>query len=109
MVKSLSIIALATLIISSCATTANYTEVVDSWDGANIDKLVMSWGPPANIYEMSDGRKLYTYHNTQTSYITTEYSTVPVEYWCKTTFTVDRNNTIVHWKWEGNSCRSTKK
>jgi hypothetical protein len=114
--KQLSLITLITLIISSCATTANYTEIVKSWQGSDINRLISSWGPPSDVYTMPNGNKMYTWLYTNNSLVTTNYNqwlnrleTRQVQYWCKTTFTANKNDIIIDWRWEGNACRSVKK
>jgi hypothetical protein len=49
-----------------CATTANYEKVLQSWIGAHVDRLVSSWGPPQNSYELSDGGHVIEYINAGT-------------------------------------------
>ena len=120
------------LILSSCATTANYEKVLASWIGSDVDSLVKVWGPPQGSYTLSDGSLIieysnqsnmimggYTYNKPQTNYhygngyisTTTTYTqhTTPVynvNLWCKTIFTSDPNGIITSWKHEGNNCVS---
>ena len=115
-VKQLSIITLVSLMISSCATTANYSEIVKSWEGSDINGLITSWGPPSDVYTMPNENKMYTWLYTNNSLVTTNYNqwlnrleTRQVQYWCKTTFTANQNDIIVNWRWEGNACKSVKK
>ena len=42
------------LLISSCATTANYEVILNSWMGAPVDVLVNSWGPPQSSFPLSN-------------------------------------------------------
>ena len=68
-------------LVSGCATTANYEKVLNSWLGSHVDRLVSTWGPPSNSYELSDGSRVleyvsqrntqvggYTYTTPQTTY-----------------------------------------
>ena len=48
---------LAALAVTSCATTANYEKILQSWVGNSEDHLVESWGPPQRSYALSDGGK----------------------------------------------------
>lgn len=114
--NKLLIAALIVITINSCATTANYNEVVKSWEGADINRLITSWGPPSDVYTMPNGNKMYTWLYVSNSLVTTNYNqylnrleTRQIQYWCKTTFTTNQNDIITNWRWEGNSCRSTKK
>lgn len=49
------------MILSGCATTANYEKLLNSWVGENVDDLVMKWGPPASTYPLSDGGRVLEY------------------------------------------------
>lgn len=114
--NKLLIAALIVITISSCATTANYNETVKSWEGSDINRLITSWGPPSDVYTMPNGNKMYTWLYVSNSLVTTNYNqylnrleTRQIQYWCKTTFTANKNDIITNWRWEGNSCRSAKK
>ena len=114
--KKISLFVLLIFIINSCATTANYTEVVKSWMGSDVNNLITSWGPPSDTFVMPNGNKMYTWLYTNNSLVTTNYNQYTkqlqsrqIQWWCKTTFTTDQNNKIIDWRWEGNSCRSVKK
>jgi hypothetical protein len=69
------------ILLGSCATTANYEKILNSWVGSSVDNLVSSWGPPQSSFELSDGGKVieyvnarnvqfggFTYSNPQTTY-----------------------------------------
>lgn len=51
--------------LMSCATPNNYSLVVNSWQGANINALMRSWGYPGHIRRMSNGNYQYTYYDVQ--------------------------------------------
>jgi len=122
----------------SCATTAKYEKLLDSWMGANVNELIRSWGAPNSSYEMSNGNKILTYMRSRsgsipiynqpqstthqgtiygsggmTNYSGTSTSTygtttyIPVTWSCKTEFTVNAQETIINWRWQGNNCIST--
>ena len=100
-------------ILTSCATTAKYTEKVKSWENHDINDLITSWGPPSNVYTMPNGNRMYTWLFVSNSLVTTQYNywldrleTRQVQYWCKTTFTADKSGRIIYWRWNGNACRS---
>lgn len=127
------------MVLSGCATTARYEALLNTWVGDNEDSLVSSWGPPQNIYQMRNGKKLieysqgrnvqmggYSYTTPQTTYqqgvvgntmysgTSTQYvtQTTPVyniNLWCKTCFTISSNGIIESWRWEGNNCKSNYK
>lgn len=69
------------VILTSCATTANYESILNSWIGTHADGLVTSWGSPQNSYPLSSGGHVieyirqgsvaisgYTYYVPQTSF-----------------------------------------
>lgn len=118
---------LAILLITGCATTANYEKILQTWVGSPVDNLVRSWGPPQSQYELSDGGKVIEYSNSSTatmggyttyqsvttynydgtystSSVPTTTPTYNVQYSCRTIFDVDENGTITSWRWEGNNC-----
>ena len=112
------------LVLTGCATTANYEKNLASWVGASELDLVRNWGPPQQIYE-AGGRKFLLYTNersvfipgTAPSYTTnvignTAYtrrvggsSAQHVNLSCQTTFELE-NERIVSWRWQGNSCKA---
>ena len=115
-IYKLSILLLIVFFIDSCATTANYNKIVNSWNGANINSLITSWGPPSSVYTMPDGDKMYTWLYISNSLVTTNYNqwlnrleTRQIQYWCKTTFITNENDIIINWRFEGNACRALKK
>ena len=103
------------LIGISCISRKNYTNRVNSWQGANVNNLITSWGPPANVYTMPNGNKMYTWLYTSDGYVTTRYNefldqiverkNVP---YCKTTFTANQHDIIVNWRVQGDVCVSFK-
>ena len=50
-------------ILTGCATTANYENVLSSWVGTTADNLIMRWGPPSNSYPLSNGGRVLEYSN----------------------------------------------
>jgi hypothetical protein len=120
----LSVLA-SSLMLSACATTANYENILTTWVAQPVDKLIMAWGPPQSAYPLSDGGRVIEYLRQGTAYMpmsTPQYGTVwgaggttstysgagttyvPVHRWCKTRFVVNPQGTIVNWQWEGNQC-----
>jgi hypothetical protein len=45
----------------SCATTANYEKILDTWLGSSVDNLIASWGPPQGSYTLSNGESVIEY------------------------------------------------
>lgn len=81
-------------------------KVMDSWIGENIDTVINSWGYPSSEKEIA-GKKLYYWLNS--SYVVTgnQYGVYGGESICNRILEVDKNNIVVKWQWEGNSCPST--
>jgi hypothetical protein len=110
--------------LAGCATTANYEKKLNSWVGFSELELVRSWGPPDASYEIGVS-KYITWSKSGSIYIPqtnpTMYSTIignqiftnayggsaaqNISLQCKTTFEI-KNNYVVSWRWEGNSCKS---
>lgn len=133
------------LLVTGCATTAGYEMVLNSWVGQSADRLISSWGVPANSTQLSDGGRVLEYSNQrnvqlggytttvpQTTYQTgtanvygsngssaygnyngtsTTYvqQTSPVQnitMRCVTRFTVNAQEIITNWAWQGNDCKA---
>ena len=105
------------LSLNSCASlfpsTENYTAKVNTWNGSDINKLIMSWGPPSDVYAMPNGNKMYTWLRTGGTVVTSNYNyylnmtiSNSTEYWCKTTFIVNTSDIIIENTWTGHACVS---
>ncbi|QQR89551.1 MAG: hypothetical protein IPJ88_15345 [Myxococcales bacterium] len=115
------------LILTCCATTANYEKTLNSWKGSHVDSLVSAWGYPYAINQAPNGNKLLVYHRSNTvempqygpnetaTYKYNSYNNTvqeeryshpkqTVTYYCTTYFEVDLNNSIVRWSYSGNNC-----
>lgn len=95
------------------STRKNFEKVLASWLGRDSDELVPNWGAPNSVYGLSSGGKVLTYiTNTGTggSLVplggTGTYMTVNRQWYCKVSFTIDPDNRIVRWSYQGNNCRS---
>ena len=121
---SLLIIALVTIV--GCAgspTQKGYEQMLQSWQGADINALIAKWGPPSRTDELQNGNKMYTYNKYQT---TSGYSprgtpsTTTVNVYgntaparttpsCSVSFTTDSSQRVTAWRYEGNSCRAQER
>jgi len=110
------------VLLTGCATTANYEKIWRSWVGSSEKQLVSSWGVPDRTYEAS-GTKYLVYGRSSTAFIpgtppsyqttfvgNTAYTTpvggtapMAVNMSCVTTFEVEAD-TIRRWRWQGNNC-----
>jgi len=52
---------IAALLLSGCASTANYEASLQQWVGQPLDDLVLAWGPPQSSYTLRDGRQVVEY------------------------------------------------
>jgi hypothetical protein len=50
-------------ILSGCATVANYSKAVNSWQGSSQDQLFSVWGYPNRIQKLSSTHHLLHYHH----------------------------------------------
>lgn len=110
------------LILTGCATTANYEKILNSWVGATELDLIREWGPPQQSYE-AGGRKFVVYTSSRNVYISgtaPSYTTTiigntaytrpvggtpgqNIGLSCQTTFEI-LDDRIVSWRWQGNDC-----
>lgn len=127
--RQIFIVLLVVLLLSSCATTAKYKAVLDTWIGHHYDSLLSSWGPPTSTADLSNGGKVVeyyketiqqsggytysvpvktigTYSGTQTTYIPHTSHVTTQQIWCKTRFVLNEALIIQTWSFEGNGCRS---
>ena len=107
------VLGIFSLVILSCASTAKYEEILNSWMGSDVNDLIGCWGPPSDEYTMPNGNKMYTWLWVGGTLVTSNYNkflnmtiTNEVTYWCKTTFTVNSAGRIVNWMHEGNACKA---
>ena len=127
----LMIIALVSVLLSACATSANYLQTINSWRGANINHLTGIWGYPDKNSRAPNGHKLYIYsyhrHGRTPIYSTPGSTTVQTENGrtyvqstgpsfsggqvyddrCTTWFEVNHRHIIVKTAARGNSCKAT--
>lgn len=104
---------LAFIFSTACATNAKYERALQSWMGADVNRLIEAWGPPSNEYKMPNGDVMYTWLRVGGTVVTVGYNRYlnlvtagAVTYWCKTTFAASPSGTVQSWRWEGNACKS---
>lgn len=108
--------------LTSCATTANYEKILNSWVGDTELNLIRKWGPPRQTYE-TGGSKFLVYLSTRNVYLpgtAPSYTTTVIGNTaytnpiggtpgqniglsCQTTFEISGER-IVSWRWQGNDC-----
>ena len=79
------------ILISGCA---SWQATADSWKGRMVDELIVSWGPPASLHELGDGRKAVLFTHSRFVQGT--------QYYCDVTFNTDPSGIIVSSKVDGN-------
>jgi hypothetical protein len=115
-------LAVIALVLTGCATTANYEKILQSWVGRTELDLVRAWGPPLQTYKTggskflvySSARNVY-FAGTPPAYTTTVIGNTAytnriggtpgqiVGMRCQTTFElIDQK--IISWQWQGNDC-----
>ena len=93
-------------LLISCASTGRYEKVLQSWVGADVSRLIESWGPPSSTYKLPDGRVQYTWLFDGGAVAAPVGNMVyAVRRSCTTTFTTSTAGRIQSWRWEGNACR----
>lgn len=122
-IRHLLSFALATLLMTGCATTGNYEKMLNSWIGSSTDALINGWGIPDKTYSSGD-KKYFEYDSTSSVYIpaspssykvTTVGNTTHMQQTggssgrtiyldCKTTFTII-DDKVVSWRHQGNDCK----
>ena len=114
------------LLLTSCATTANYYgQVVNSWNGGNAKTLLQYWGKPNQTVITASGGKEYAYMTSSRHRF--PYPSTPdfvivgpnnqtigmalppnnPEYYtlhCITTFVVDQKDNIIATSYSGGGC-----
>jgi len=100
------LVVLSTLIVS-CATTAGYEKVLNSWVGKQEVDLVRSWGEPIQSYE-DGGHKFIVFSSERVKVVPTSgpplWLVNVVKLSCTTTFKLDGSK-VVSWTYEGNDCK----
>ncbi|RFC31101.1 MAG: hypothetical protein DID91_2727704414 [Candidatus Nitrotoga sp. MKT] len=71
------VLAVVSILLTACATTANYEKMLNSWVGWKVDSLVLSWGPPRSSYPLSDGGRILEFSNQRNVQIGGYTTTVP--------------------------------
>ena len=69
------------------------------WVGKSETQLVAKWGPPSNVYDLTDGSKEITYRYVHGSNYGPYYG--GWSYRTERGFTVDTTGTIIAYRWDG--------
>jgi hypothetical protein len=97
-------------VLSGCATTKNYESILDSWIGADVDELVLTWGSPHSTQELCSGNTIIEYHDRRIVFIPGSFAIPAIGppqnyiFYCKTRFVIDQSGIVTTWDWEGDDC-----
>lgn len=81
------------LLSFGCATKAQFNKNLDDWAGHNVDENVIANGPPARIYRLDSGERLFIWYTGHTGK-------------CQVTCKVDNNGIIQACEHKGGGCRA---
>ena len=109
-----------TVIAAAGCAAPGYEGQLQSWVGKSNAELVGAWGEPGDVVVDRQGRTVFVYATvrTETSGGTRMSTTDPITgqpitvskpsrvetFWCKTSFTLGENETVVDYAHEGNDC-----
>ena len=120
------------LMLSSCATSQNYSNKLNSEIGKTTQQLISQYGQPTKVKRFPNGDEIITYTHINYSLIpspnydfdnsfytedelftpfTEGYNEIPIDNfmgdivknYCQTKFYI-KNNLVRSWQWKGNSC-----
>lgn len=107
MLRSMFILCL--IVAVGCAKPT--AEIMDSWKGSHVSRLIRSWGPPQQITSDGLDGKIYIYSNTSHTSVTAPFRIVPGSKPILITksgsnsrtrmFWADKDGFIYYWKAEG--------
>ena len=59
----------ASVLLASCATTANFEKTLQSWVGKDVDRLIAEWGPPQSSFLLRDGGQVLEWTRQRTAQV----------------------------------------
>ncbi len=116
----LAAVVAAVLVLSvSCASVPPgkdpHSLALDSWVGSDINRTIVQWGPPSDVYTHPNGDQTYTWMRVAGTLVTkTHYQeflgpggtqSTSVQVYCKDMLVVHPDGKIWTWRWEGNNCK----
>ena len=63
--------------LAACLLTESYRSTLESWVGSPEGRLVASWGPPDQVYELTDGSRVLSWIDGKTAYYGTAQAYPP--------------------------------
>jgi hypothetical protein len=111
----------AVLALGTGCAAPGYEGQLQSWVGRTNAELVNAWGEPGDVIVDEAGRTVFVYATvrTETSGGTRMSTTDPITgqpisvskpsrvqtFWCKTSFTLGEDETVVAYDYDGNDCQ----
>jgi hypothetical protein len=109
--KTIYMVLLGSVLLTGCATEGKLREHLQSRIGTPINDVIVSAGPPSNVFPLNSGEQLYTWHHSHgrvaqayTSFGVTR--AIASEQFCDIRYTVDKAGMITNYSYYGNTCRS---
>jgi hypothetical protein len=107
-----SILVLILVLAAGCASKKKTSEIMQSWMGQHVSRLIDSWGPPSNETDDGRGGKVYTWAYSRyvqpSAYTWTDKSghawtnvSGGQTYTSVRQFWVDSGGVIYNWRWQG--------
>lgn len=113
-------------LLAGCATTANYQQSLNRWQGAQAQDLVKAWGNPDSSIRLQSGNTIYMYMRKQLysrpvtppmptftvtgtpvynmGFANAYAGTQTLSLYCRTWFEMNNKNVIINTRFEGNNC-----
>ena len=64
--KTIAAILMISVLLTACATTANYERMLGTWVGSSESALISRWGTPASSYDTGHNSKVLTFNRSNT-------------------------------------------
>lgn len=91
-------IVLSSLLLINCVNTQNYTNTINTWQGAHIDEIFHTWGYPERIEKLPNGHKILIYSQMK-------HGTQKIR--CQTRFEINKSGRVLGVTFKGNHCVTT--
>ncbi len=117
--RAFSLVVAAVVLASACA-APGYAGKLQSWVGRSNAELVNTWGEPGDVLVDKEGRTVFVYATVRTETkggtsmttrdpltgqpVTMSKPTRVQTYWCKTSFTLDEDEHVAAYAYDGNDC-----
>lgn len=113
-------IALTALAVTCGCAAPGYEGQLQSWVGKTNAELVDAWGEPGDVVVDKAGQNVFVYATVRTERkggssmttrdpmtgqpVTLSKPTRVETFWCKTSFTIDEDERVADYRYEGNDC-----